>query len=175
MVRPLSLTSFFPGAILIYWALSFLLLSLIFPTVNWGWFMAIILQKGTSGKITFHNNGWTLLELLHCLCCCCLRKKLLLALPSLKQLDGEDITREDMLEAGCPVCVFLCFVLDEFVQDLQHLLTLISASQWKSDASDRTFWFNFHAGSVDFLDFFHCFSLFILVQSIRTMNHFQYL
>ena len=62
MVRPLSLTSFFPGAILIYWALSFLLLSLIFPTVNWGWFMAIILQKGTSGKITFHNNGWTLLE-----------------------------------------------------------------------------------------------------------------
>ncbi|XP_067021356.1 leucine-rich repeat-containing protein 46-like isoform X1 [Acropora muricata] len=31
------------------------------------------------------------------------KKKLLLALPSLKQLDGEDITREDMLEAGCPV------------------------------------------------------------------------
>lgn len=61
-----------------------------------------------------------LLLLLHCLCCCCLRKKLLLALPSLKQLDGEDITREDMLEAGCPVCVILCFVLDEFVQDLQH-------------------------------------------------------
>ena len=60
------------------------------------------------------------LLLLHCLCCGCFRKKLLLALPSLKQLDGEDITREEKLEAGCPVCVFLCFVLDEFVQDLQH-------------------------------------------------------
>lgn len=31
------------------------------------------------------------------------KKRLLLALPALKQLNGKDITKEDRLEAGCPV------------------------------------------------------------------------
>lgn len=139
--------------------------------------MAIILQKGTSGKITFHNNGWTLLEFIAFITLFVLllfKEKITFGLGIIETTWWWRHNKGGHA-GGWVSCVrFSLLCLGRICArstTLHNLLTLISASQWKSDAFDRTCWFNFHAGSVDFLDFFYCFSLFILLHSIRTMNH----